>query len=358
MINLSNWIPFVSWIVGSLFLGYFLQFLVKSIAKSKKFKSDEDEVIGFRSISKVLFVSISRPIPFLFLVIGLRISFGTLAFDKTLINLQLVNLISDVLSVLFIISIGFFVYSLIDVVDHILINLTKKTSTTLDDMVAPMVRKTLRVAIVILVLVQIAQVLSDKPITSILAGLGVGGLAVALAAQDAIKNFFGSLIIFTDKPFELGERICVGEYDGFVEEVGFRSTRIRTLDGHVVTIPNGELASQMIKNIDKRPYIKRVVEIGITYDTSGEKTEQALDIISNILKDHEGQNKDFPPKVYFKDFNSSSLDLIAIYWYHPANYWAYMEHAEKVNLEILNQFNDAGIEFAFPTRTLYINQSE
>ena len=135
-------------------------------------------------------------------------------------------------------------YSLINVIDHLLINLTKKTSTTLDDMVAPMVRKTLRVVVVVLVFVQIAQVLSDKPITSILAGLGVGGLAVALAAQEAIKNFFGSLIIFTDKPFELGERICVSDYDGFVEEVGFRSTRIRTLDGHLVTIPNGELASQ------------------------------------------------------------------------------------------------------------------
>ena len=352
MINLNNWIPFLGWLIGSILLGYLLQFTLKIFAKSKKSMGNEVEQLGLLSISKVLFISIARPIPFLFLVIGLKISFGQLD-----LSVSLDGLFSDVLSVLFIISIGFFIYSLINVIDHLLINLTKKTSTTLDDMVAPMVRKTLRVVVVVLVFVQIAQVLSDKPITSILAGLGVGGLAVALAAQEAIKNFFGSLIIFTDKPFELGERICVSDYDGFVEEVGFRSTRIRTLDGHLVTIPNGELASQMIENIDKRPYIKRVIEIGITYDTKPEKVEEAIKIISDILVDHEGQNKNFPPKVFFKDYNASSLDLIAIYWFHPADYWAYMKYAEKVNIEILKQFNSAGIEFAFPTRTLFVNQS-
>ena len=123
------------------------------------------------------------------------------------------------------------------------------------------------VVVVVLSLVQIAQ-FYDKPITSILAGLGVGGLAVALAAQETIKNFFGSLVIFADKPFELDERIRGGNFDGFVEEVGFRSTRLRTLDGHLITIPNGELANLMIENVSKRPHIKRTFELGVTYDTS------------------------------------------------------------------------------------------
>ena len=99
----------------------------------------------------------------------------------------------------------------------------------------------------------------------------------------------------------------ISDYKGIIEEVGFRSTRIRTLSGHLVTIPNGELASQMIENISKRPYIKRTVEIGVTYDTSLDKIEEAKSILSEILSQNPHSHKDFPPRIYFKDFNSSSL---------------------------------------------------
>ena len=225
----------------------------------------------------------------------------------------------------------------------------------MDDMMAPMVRKSLRVVIVILALVQVAQILSDKPITSILAGLGVGGLAVALAAQETIKNFFGSLVIFADKPFELGERIVVGGHDGTIEEVGFRSTRIRTLDGHLVTVPNGEMANQMIQNIGKRPFIKRVMNVSITYDTPPEKVQQAIDILKELLNNHEGMEEDYPPRVYFNDFKDCSLNILAIYWYHPPAYWDFLAHAEQVNMELLKRYNEAGIEFAFPTQTVYVN---
>ena len=223
----------------------------------------------------------------------------------------------------------FFIYSLVDVLDFAITHFTSKTHTKMDDMMAPMVRKSLRVVIVTLALVQVAQILSDKPITSILAGLGVGGLAVALAAQETIKNFFGSLVIFADKPFELGERIVVGGHDGTIEEVGFRSTRIRTLDGHLVTVPNGELANQMIQNIGKRPFIKRVMNVTITYDTPPEKVQQAIDILKELLDNHEGMEEDFPPRVFFNGFNDCSLNILAIYWYHPPAYWEFLAHAES-----------------------------
>ena len=113
----------------------------------------------------------------------------------------------------------------------------------------------------------------------------------------------------------------------------------------------------MIENIAKRPHIRRILELGITYDTSPEKIEEARMILSKILENHEGMDNDYPPRIYFKDFNASSLDLIVIYWYHPADYWGYMKFNDKVNTEILKQFNEAGIEFAFPTRTLHINQA-
>jgi MscS family membrane protein len=197
-------------------------------------------------------------------------------------------------------------------------------------------------------------VLSDKPAASILAGLGVGGLAMALAAQETVKNLFGSLVILGDKPFEIGERIVVDQFDGSVERVGFRSTRIRLLDGALVTIPNGELANKFIQNMDKRPHIRRIANLSITYDTPPEKVRRAKEILEEILRNHEGMKPDFPPRVHFNEFNNASLNLIIHYWYHPADYWKYMDFSERVNAEILARFNAEGINFAFPTQTLHL----
>ena len=109
-----------------------------------------------------------------------------------------------------------------------------------------------------------------------------------MAAQDTLKNLFGSLVVFTDKPFGLGDRINYDGHDGTIEEVGLRSTRLRRLDGHQVTIPNGELANKSIHNIAKRPFIRRIFTIGVTYDTSPDKVKEAKEILEDILRDHEG----------------------------------------------------------------------
>jgi MscS family membrane protein len=332
-------------VVGAMLVGKLLQIMIGNAGKLERFEK--------RPWMQVAFKAVGRPIPFLFATIGLRYGLNALVFSE---GLQ--GIITDTFSVLFTVAVTFFIYSLVDVVDYAIIHITAKTETKMDDMMAPMVRKSLRVVIVVLALVQIATILSDKPVTSILAGLGVGGLAVALAAQETIKNFFGSLVIFADKPFELGERIKVGGFDGNIEEVGFRSTRIRTLDGHLVTVPNGELANMMIQNVAKRPFIKRVMNVTVTYDTSPEKVQEAIDILKELLDNHEGMNPDLPPRVFFSDFNDCSLNIIAIYWYHPPEYWKYMEHANGLNMELLKRYNDAGIEFAFPTQTLYVNGLE
>ena len=333
----------LGWVLGTMMAGKILQVILTNIGKQQRLEG--------HAIVQVVLKSLCRPIPFLFFTIGLKLGLNGFEFEESL-----EGIIRDSFAVLFTFSIAFFIYSLVDVIDYAISHLTSKTHTKMDDMMAPMVRKSLRIVIVILALVQVIQVLSDKPITSILTGLGVGGLAVALAAQETIKNFFGSLVIFADKPFELGDRISVGGHDGPVEEVGFRSTRIRTLDGHLVTVPNGELANMMIKNIGKRPYIRRIMNVTITYDTPPEKVQEALAILRDILDNHEGMHEDFPPRVHFNDYNSASLNILAIYWYHPPVYWDYLAHAEKVNMELLTRYNEAGIEFAFPTQTLYVNK--
>ena len=152
----------------------------------------------------------------------------------------------------------------------------------------------------------------------------------------------------------MGDRIVVDGQDGSVEEVGFRSTKIRTLDGHLVTVPNGELANKMIRNIGKRPYIKRIANLTVTYDTPPQKIERAIEIVKEILHEHEGMHPDFPPRVYFDEFNAASLNIIVFYWYHPPDYWAYMDFSERFNKEVFRRFGEEGIEFAFPTQTLYL----
>jgi MscS family membrane protein len=291
----------------------------------------------------------SKSSGFLFASIGITAGLALLEFNPKIEHA------SHVCSVILLtVAIGYFLYWLAEIPAEWFNRFAAHSENTLDNMISPVIRKSLRVTIVILVLVQIAQILSDKPITSIIAGLGIGGLAIALAAQDSLKNFFGSVILFVDKPFEIGNRIVVDGHDGAVEAVGMRSTKIRTLDGHLVTIPNGELANKIIRNIGKRPYIKRTANITITYDTPPEKIDRAIDIIKELLQHHEGMDENFPPRVYFSELNADSLNIVVQYWYHPPDYWAYMEFSEKFNKELFKCFNEEGIEFAFPTQTVFL----
>ncbi len=337
------------WRIIALFGVIVLSFIIGRILKIvmlKWVKKAQDR--NNLALSSIL-NSVSKSITFLLFSLGLKAGIQILVMDKFAQNIAFTTT-----TILVIIAIGVVIYNMVDIVDVWLSRFSKKTESKLDDMLVPLVVKSLRVTIVILVLLQVAQTLSDKPITSILAGLGVGGLAVALAAQDTIKNFFGSLILFSDKPFEVGERINVEGFDGAVEEVGFRSTRIRTLDGHLVTIPNGQLANMAIQNIGKRPYIKRVMTVTVTYDTPPDKLQKAIEILKELLDNHEGMNEEFPPRIYFSDFASTSLDILVIYWFHPPDYWAFMEYGERLNFQILERFNAEGIDFAFPTQTVYV----
>ena len=162
-------------------------------------------------------------------------------------------------------------------------------------------------------------------VSTLLAGLGVGGLAFALAAQDTLKNLLGSIMILRDKPYKVGQRIVAKGHDGIVEEIGLRSTRLRLLTGHQTTIPNEEMAKIDIENIGLRPHIRRLASIGITYDTPPEKIEKAVEIILKILGNHEGMDPELPPRAYFSEYNPYSLNISVLYWYHPADYWGYKQ---------------------------------
>ena len=251
-----------------------------------------------------------------------------------------------------------FVYRLLDILEYELGKIAQREESLIDKTFVQMIRMFARILVLLVGGIYLVRAVSGKPMSTLIAGLGIGGLAIALASQDTLKNFFGSLMIILDKPFKIGDRVVTQGYDGVVEQIGFRSTRVRTLTGNEVTIPNNMMASVSVENIGRRPSIRRLTNITVTYDTPPEKVEKAVAIIREILENHKGMDPDFPPRVYFNEFNDASLNIMMIYWYFPPNYWDFMDLSERVNLRIMRAFEAEGIEFAFPTTTTYLAQDE
>ncbi len=252
-------------------------------------------------------------------------------------------------------SVAWAFYRLVTVLEHVLGSLTSRTETKLDDQLVPLIRKSLRVFIVIIAGLFIADNVFRWNIGALVAGLGIGGLAFALAAKDSIANLFGSAVIFADQPFALGERIKINGRDGAVEEVGFRSTKIRTLDGNLVIIPNSTVANEMIENVGRREIIKRVLNVGLTYDTPPARMQRAVDILRDML---DARAANFPAdqqgRVFFTEFNADNLNIVVYYWFTPPHWWDYLQFTHDFNMELLRRFNEEGLEFAFPTQTLYV----
>jgi MscS family membrane protein len=263
-----------------------------------------------------------------------------------------------VLVLLWIIAGGWLLFNLVDLVDLTLHRFALRTHTNFDNLVVPLVRRTLRIFLVVVLALFTAENVFGADIGAWLAGLGIAGLAVSLAAQESIKNLFGSLTVFLDRPFTIGHFVMLADKTGTIEEIGFRSTRLRTVDGAVVTIPNSKVVDNPIENLTLRPAIRRVIDLTITYDTPPEKIERAVEIVHAVLAEPEIAKafdlEKFPPRVYFDALNADSLNIKVFYWHHPPDYWQYLEHAQRVNLLLIRRFNDEGIEFAFPTRTLFL----
>ena len=243
-------------------------------------------------------------------------------------------------------------YRGVDVLDIYFTRLSKKTESTLDDQLVPLIRKALKAFIVIVGVLVILQNL-EVDVWPILAGLSVGGVAVALAAQDTIKNLFGSIMIFIDKPFQIGHWITSGDIDGTVEEVGIRSTRIRTFRNSVVYMPNGRLADSMIDNHGLRVYRRFYTKISITYDTPADLIELFVEGLKKIVMKHPETRKDYY-EIYFNDMGASSLDVMFYIFFAVPTWDDELRCRHEILLSVIRLAEEMGINFAFPTQTLHI----
>jgi MscS family membrane protein len=220
------------------------------------------------------------------------------------------------------------------------------------------VRKALRLGLLFLFAFVVVEVLIGTDLTAVVAGLGLAGLAVTLAAQDTLKNLFATFTIHTSEPFRLGDLVRFERWFGTIEEIGFRATRLRTLDGHLVTIPNSKLVGEPVENVQARPHIRRRFHLDLPYDTPRERVERAIELVREVIEQAGELDPDEEVQVHFDELGPHSLRLLVQYHYREGDYWAAKEKATEVDLALVERFREEGIEFAFPTRTVHLVGAE
>jgi len=225
-----------------------------------------------------------------------------------------------------------------------------ESDRSFNDQLLPIIRNTLRVFVIIVATLLTLQNL-DFNINSLIASVSIGGLALSLAAQDTLSNFFGAIAVLVDKPFRIGEQVKFEGVEGTVEYIGFRSTRVRSFDGFLVSVPNKTVGNATITNMSKRAKIRTLVDIGLAYNTSSEKVQRALDVLKEIFHNHPMTDDLL---IGFNRFTDSSLNIFVVHWWKNNDYKAYLAGLERINLEIKQRFDKERIAFAFPTRTVYL----
>ena len=251
-------------------------------------------------------------------------------------------------------SVVWVAYRLVDVVTGWLDHKAAITETKLDDQLVPLVRTALKIFIVALGVVFVLQNL-DVDVGSLLAGLGLGGLAFALAARDTVANLFGAVTIFLDRPFQIGDWVVVSGVEGIVEKVGFRSTRLRTFYNSLVAVPNHVVAGASVDNYGKREYRRTVVTLSVTYSTTPEQMQAFVEGIRAIVQANPYTRKDYY-EVHFSGFGESGLSVMVYFFFKVPSWSDELREKHHVFLEILRLAHDLGVRFAFPTRTLEVER--
>lgn len=247
-----------------------------------------------------------------------------------------------------------FFYKLVDVLSAYMEKLARQSENTLDDQLVPLVRKILKTFVIVVGIIAILKGFRFD-IWPLLTGLSIGGLAFALAAQDTLKNLFGSLMIFVDRPFQIGDWITSGDIDGTVEEVGFRSTRVRTFRDSVMYVPNSIISNSNVDNHGKRNYRRFYTKLSVTYDTPSKLIEVFVKGMERIVLAHPETRKDYY-NIFLNDYAASSLDIMLYIFFAVPTWTDELRCRQEIMLEVNKLAEHLGVRFAFPTQTLMIEQ--
>lgn len=300
-----------------------------------------------------LLESTRKPLELLVLIIGLFVAVQILQLPEEPIDAH--GFATAVLKVLVTVSVAWALFNMTGVLGTWLERFATRSDNPLDDQLVPFVRKTVRVFIVVLAIIMAIQNLGYST-SGLLASLGIGGMALAFASKDALANIFGSLMIIFDRPFKVGDMVTADKMEGVVEEVGFRSTKIRTRDRSLISVPNSIIANMPVDNITMSNMRRIRMTIGVTYDATPAQLRAATARIRALLGGHPGIDQE-AIQVNFTDFGASSLDILVQCFTLTSVWGEYLDVREEVCLGIMDILEELGLEIAFPSRSVYLHQA-
>lgn len=339
--TIENWGISILIILGAIIIVKLLSLLGKKVIKPFVTGTDNH-------LDDVIFYSLEAPVKFAIILLGIWIAIHRLVYPDSF-----VKVVDNAYSILIVLDITWFFGRLFS---SLLQVYWGKQSNGQANKMMPIIKRTI---LVIVWLIGIIMALSNVGvnISALLGTLGIGGIAFALAAQDTVKNVFGAFTILTDKPFSIGDTIRVDSYEGTVVDVGVRSTKIMNYDKRIITFPNYKITDTSIVNISSEPMRRVVLNLGLTYDTTSEKMKEALELLKSIPKRVENVSSN-PSDIVavFTEYSDSALVIMYIYFIEKQG--DILGVTSNMNMEILAAFNKAGLNLAFPTRTVYIQKDE
>lgn len=336
--TVGEWLLALAIILVSVLAGRILFWVLSNVVKKLTTKTKT-------RLDDILLDMIEEPIAFAVAILGIWYGLDSL-------NLPDVGhiWINRIYYLLIIFNIAWLINRVLDaLIEEYLVPIIEKSESDLDDQLLPILRKGIHAAVWIMAII-VGLNNAGYDVGALIAGLGIGGLAFALAAQDTVANFFGGVTIFVDKPFTVNDWIKIDGHEGIVEEVGIRSTRIRTFPGRLITIPNKVFAESAIENVSVEPSRRVILMLGLTYDTDHNRIKEALALLAGVHETFSSQLEEKHLEL-FDSFGDFSLNVKFIYYIKKGE--DVFNLNSQINLEILERFNEVGLDFAFPTQTIH-----
>ena len=354
---LSNTLLDYSWFIGAILVGLLFKKLISKYLSHLLFKivGKKGAEVGVDKFDALL----TKPIGFFIMLSIIYLGSSHINYPEVW-NLAPENevglkmLINKGFSLIYVYSIFWIFLKVIDFIGLILNKRAEATENKMDDQLIPFIVEIAKIITYIFALVIVMGNVFEVDITALAAGLGIGGIALAMASKESLENLLGSFTIFFDQPFTVGDTVTVGTVTGTVEKVGFRSTRIRTFDKSLVTVPNKKMIDAELDNLGMRPVRRVKFNIGLTYETAPEQIKAIVTDIQAMINQHPKTNQE--GKVRFQEFGSSSLDILVMYFVDSPKWNDLIDVKEDVNYKIMEIVKKHNSDFAFPSTTVYLQK--
>ncbi|MFL2572827.1 MAG: mechanosensitive ion channel family protein [Flavobacteriales bacterium] len=349
---LGNSIKDYIYFFGIILIGLIFKKLISKYLSNILYKvvGKKDNNVGIDKFDELL----TKPIGFFIVLCFIYFGASYVSYPS-FIDENFQSIFSKIFSLFLIYAIYKIFVKVIDYIGLILKQRAAETENKMDDQLIPFAIEIGRILVVIFALFFILGNVFDINITALATGLGIGGIAIAMASKESLENLLGSFTIFFDRPFTVGDIVKVGTVTGLVEKVGFRSTRIKTFDKSVVTVPNKKMIDAELDNLGLRPVRRVKFHIGLTYDTSTEQIKNIVSDIQEMINSHEKTNEE--GKVRFQEFGASSLDIMVLYYVNSPKWEDLIDVKEDVNYKIMDIVKKHNSDFAFPSSSVYLHQN-